>query len=150
MDQLLPVIFVVALIAFILSKQIKHITNNLPQDKEARNNEFEKYAAFSANIQVHVRKIKTDIDSSKESENPTYVLKNSGNEKASLEKLSDLLRKLVFFETMLAKQKTNTQIESELFNILDNLDNFVKNEIENGETLAEELKEILFSEYQNL
>jgi hypothetical protein len=150
MDQLLPVVFVVAFIAFILSKQIKHITNNLPQDSEASSNEFEKYSAFSANIQVHVRKIKTDIDSSKENENPTYVLKDKGHEKASLEKLSDFLRKLVFFETMLAKQKTNTQIEAELFGILDGLDNFIKEEIENGESLAEELKETLFSEYQNL
>lgn len=51
---------------------------------------------------------------------------------------------------MLAKQKTNTQIEAELFGILDGLDNFIKEEIENGESLAEELKETLFSEYQNL
>lgn len=150
MDQLIPVLFVTAFVAFILSKQIKNVTTKLPADEDTITNDFEKYANFSANIQVHVREIRSDIDSSKNNQTPKYILKNKENEKADLERLSDFLRKLVFFETMLAKKRTNTQIESELFGILDGLDSFIQEEIEDGKKLAEELKETLFSEYQNL
>ena len=98
MDQLFPVIFVVAMIVFILSKQIKHITGNLDTKGDA--NSFEKYSKFSVSIQNHIRAIKLDIDSAKKIENPRYILLEGINEEDSIELLSDYLRKLVFFETL--------------------------------------------------
>ncbi len=146
MDQLFPVIFVVGLIAFILIKQIKHVTDNL--DEKGDTNSFDKYAKFSVAIQNHIRAIKLDIDSSKKIENPRYILKNQEDEEDLIEELSDYLRKLVFFETLLAKKKTSDEIEGELFDILSKLDSFIKNNCEDGEKLADELRDNLMQEYE--
>jgi len=146
MDQLFPVIFVVAMIAFILMKQIKHITGNL--DIQGDTNSFDKYSKFSVAIQNHIRAIKLDIDSTKQIENPRYVLKDEESEEDLIEDLSDFLRKLVFFETLLAKSKTSTEIEGELFGILSQLDTFIKQNCEDGEVLAEELRDNLKAQYE--
>ena len=148
MDQLFPVIFVVAMIAFILMKQIKHITGNL--DIQGDTNSFDKYSKFSAIIQNHIRAIKLDIDSTKQIENPRYVLKDKESEEDLIEDLSDFLRKLVFFETLLAKSKTSSEIEGELFGILSQLDIFIKQNCEDGEVLADELRDNLMREYENV
>lgn len=147
MEQLVPVLFVTALIAFILIKQIKHITNQLPADGEK--SDFKKYANFSVAVQNYIRIIKNDIDSTKTKEESRFVLKNPLDEKESLETLADFLRKLVFFETLLAKNKSAKEIESELFIILDAIDSFVRQKCEDGEKLADELKEFLFNDFQN-
>jgi len=149
MDQLVPVIFVVGFIAFILMKQIKHVTDNLDQGNfNIKDNIFEKYSKFSVVIQNAIRGIKKDLDSSKEKESPKYVLIEGKNEEDSIEILSDFLRKLVFFETLLAKQKSKSEIENELFGILSSLDIFIKENCKNGEVLAEELKDDLFAQYE--
>ena len=146
MDQLFPVIFVVAMIAFILMKQIKHITGNL--DIQGDTNSFDKYSKFSVAIQNHIRAIKLDIDSTKQIENPRYILKDEESEEDLIEDLSDFLRKLVFFETLLAKSKTSSEIEGELFGILSQLDTFIKQNCEDGEVLAEELRDNLLAQYE--
>ena len=148
MDQLFPVIFVVAMIAFILMKQIKHITGNL--DIQGDTNSFDKYSKFSVVIQNHIRAIKLDIDSTKQIENPRYILKDKELEEDLIEDLSDFLRKLVFFETLLAKSKTSSEIEGELFGILSQLDIFIKQNCEDGEVLADELRDNLMREYENV
>ena len=148
MDQLFPVIFVVAMIAFILMKQIKHITGNL--DIQGDTNSFDKYSKFSVVIQNHIRAIKLDIDSTKKIENPRYILKDKESEEDLIEDLSDFLRKLVFFETLLAKSKTSSEIEGELFGILSQLDIFIKQNCEDGEVLADELRDNLMREYENV
>lgn len=146
MDQLFPVIFVAAFIAFILLKQIKHVTDNLDNAGE---NSFSKYSNFSVSIQNYIRIIKSDIDSTKEKETVKYKLKENIDEKESVEKLADFLRKLVFFETLLAKQKSSGEIESELFEVLSALDSFLRENCEDGEERADELREILFEEFEN-
>ena len=146
MDQLFPVIFVVAMIAFILMKQIKHITGNL--DIQGDTNSFDKYSKFSVSIQNHIRAIKLDIDSTKKIENPRYILLENIDEEDSIELLSDYLRKLVFFETLLAKKKTADEIESELFGILSKVDEFLKENCFEGDQLADELRDNLLAEYE--
>lgn len=147
MDQLIPALFVAAMIAFIVFKQINHITRRL--DKKGDTNIFDKYAKFSVAIQNHIRAIKLDIDSTKKIETPRYILLENIDEEDSIEKLSDYLRKLVFFETLLAKKKTSSEIESDLFGILSQVDEFIKQNCVDGEQLAEELKENLLLEYEN-
>ena len=147
MDQLFPVIFVVTMIAFILMKQIKHVTTDL--DIKGDTNTFDRYSKFSVAIQNHLRAIKLDIDSSKKIENPRYILLEGIDEEEAIETLSDYLRKLVFFETLLAKQKTASEIESELFAILSQIDQFLKQNCVDGEQLAEELRDSLLAEYEN-
>ena len=146
MEQLFPVIFVAAMIAFIMMKQIKHVTGNL--DLQGDTNSFDKYSKFSVTIQNHIRAIKLDIDSTKQIENPRYILKDEESEEDLIEDLSDFLRKLVFFETLLAKKKTSDEIEGELFGILSQLDTFIKQNCEDGEVLAEELRDNLKAQYE--
>jgi len=146
MEQLFPVIFVAAMIAFILMKQINHVTGGLNEKGDANN--FDKYSRFSVAIQNHIRAIKLDIDSSKQIENPRYVLLDKDSEEDSIETLSDFLRKLVFFETLLAKKKSSDEIESELFGVLSELDNFLKQNCKDGEVLADELRNSLLAEYE--
>jgi len=146
MDQLFPVIFTVGLIAYIMIKQVGHITNNL--DQKGDTNSFDKYAKFSVAIQNHIRAIKLDIDSTKAIEKPRYILKNKESEEDLIEDLSDFLRKLVFFETLLAKKKTSSEIEGELFGLLSQLDTFIKQNCEDGEVLAEELRDNLLAVYE--
>lgn len=149
MDQLVPVLFVVGFIAFILMKQIKHVTDNMDNGNfNIKDNTFEKYANFSVVIQNAIRAIKKDLDSSKEKESVKYILLEGKNEEDSIELLSDFLRKLVFFETLLAKQKSKNEIESELFTILDSLDTFIQENCKNGEELAQEFKNDLFEQYE--
>jgi len=146
MDQLFPVIFTVGLIAYIMMKQIGHITGNL--DQKGDTNSFDKYSKFSVAIQNHIRAIKLDIDSTKKIENPRYVLKDKESEEDFIDELSDFLRKLVFFETLLAKKKTQSEIESELFNVLNKLDGFIKKNCKDGELLADELRDNLIAQYE--
>jgi len=147
MDQLFPVIFIVGLIAYMMIKQVGRVTFNL--DQKGDTDGFEKYSKFSVAIQNHIRAIKLDIDSTKHIDNPRYILLNKKNEEDTIELLSDFLRKLVFFETLLAKQKTSTEIEGELFGVLSQLDELIKEKFKDGELLAEELKDNLLKEYED-
>ncbi|WP_458699386.1 hypothetical protein ACKGJI_06090 [Sulfurospirillum sp. 1307] len=149
LDQLFPVIFVVAVVAFILIKQIKHIASQADNRVSVKNN-FEKYSKFSVEIQNFIREIKADIDSSKNKENPKYILVDKTKEEEYVELLSDFLRKLVFFETLLAKNKAPDEIESELFEVLSKVDDFLRNNVVDGEKLADELRDELHKIYQNL
>ena len=99
MDQLIPVLMIVGMVAFVMIRQIGKITGGM-QTKQTGS--FEKYAKFSSVIQEHVREIKQSIDTSKEKENPKFRLVEGRNENQALEKLSVFIRKLVFFESMMA------------------------------------------------
>ncbi|MBL0687012.1 MAG: hypothetical protein JJV95_03155 [Sulfurospirillum sp.] len=146
MEQLFPVVFVTGLIIFIMMRQIGYITSNL--DQKGNTNSLDKYSQFSVAIQNHIRAIKLDIDSTKQIENPRYILLDKNNEESSIEILSDFLRKLVFFETLLAKKKKTSEIESELFLILKKLDELIKQNCEKGESLADELRDNLLLQYK--
>lgn len=147
MDQLIPVLMIVGMVAFVMIRQIGKITGGM-QTKQTGS--FEKYAKFSSVIQEHVREIKQSIDTSKEKENPKFRLVEGRNENQALEKLSDFIRKLVFFETMMAKQKNPKEIEAELFEVLNGLEIFLKEFCQDGENLSEELREILLNAYEQL
>ncbi|MCD8477276.1 MAG: hypothetical protein LRY68_04705 [Sulfurospirillum sp.] len=103
MEQLLPVLMIVAMVAFILAKQIGKITKKL--DTFSNDVSFDRYAKFSSIIQDEVREIKQNIDSSKSIDERLYLLLEGKDEREALEILSDFIRKLVFFETLMAKQK---------------------------------------------
>ncbi len=148
MDQLIPVLMVVAIVAVMLSKQIGKVTQSI--DLSLGKNSHEHYAHFSAIIQEHVREIKLHLDSTKEVENRIYKFLPDVKEDEVIEQLSDYIRKLVFFETMMAKQKSAKEIEAELFEILNGLELFLKNYCVDGEALSGELREKLLEAYSKL
>ena len=149
MDQLIPVLMIVGIVAFVMVRQIGKVTATL-DTKMSRGNTFERYATFSSVIQEYVREIKNSLDSSKSVEERTYKLLADKNEVQALEKLSDFIRKLVFFETMMAKQKSAQEIEAELFEVLNGLEAFLIEFCEDGENLAEMLREKLLVAYEQI
>lgn len=138
---------IVAMVSFVMIKQIGKITNKMDTKQNAS---YEQYAQFSAIIQEHVRNIKQSIDTSKEVLVRTYVLLPDKDESVALEQLSNFIRKLVFFETMMAKQKSASEIEAELFEVLNGLELFLKDFCENGEALSDELRESLLKMYKEI
>lgn len=146
-EQLIPVLMIVAMVSFVMIKQIGKITNKMDTKQNAS---YEQYAQFSAIIQEHVRNIKQSIDTSKEVLVRTYVLLPDKDESVALEQLSNFIRKLVFFETMMAKQKSASEIEAELFEVLNGLELFLKDFCENGEALSDELRESLLKMYKEI
>lgn len=147
MDQLIPVLMIVGMVAFVMIRQIGKITGGA---EAKQTGSFEQYAKFSSIIQEYVREIKASVDTSREREDRKFKLVEGRNENQALEKLSDFIRKLVFFETMMAKQKNPKEIEAELFEVLNGLETFLKEFCEDGENLSEELREILLDEYEKL
>ncbi len=146
MEQFLPAIFISAIIAFIMYKQIQQVAKRLDVDGEKNN--FEKYASFSAHIQEYIRDIKKDINSS--DENRIFKLQDENKLDEASEKLSDFLRKLVFFETLMAKKKSKQEIEADLAQILFDLDRFVREYIKDGEIIAEKMREDLQNRFEKL
>ena len=151
MDQLIPVLMIVGMVAFILIKQINKVANNSGSHPLLSSPSFERYSRFSSIIQEHVRTIKNSLDSSKEAteESPFKLLEGKEEDKA-LELLSDFIRKLVFFETMMAKQKSAKEIETALFEVLSGIEDFLKEYCEDGEPLSEALREKLLEAYEAL
>ena len=148
MEQLIPVLMIVAMVAFVLVKQIGKLTNKL--DTFVDENSHERYAKFSAIIQERVREIKQSLDSSKTPNERPFKLLEGKNEEEALELLSNFIRKLVFFETLMAKQKSSKEIEAELFELLSHLDTFLKEFCVDGEALADALRDSLLEAYEQL
>jgi valyl-tRNA synthetase len=146
MDQFFPVIFISIVVAFVLIKNIKRITEKMDIDAL---NPYDKYAKFSAHIQEYIRDIKKDISKTDSGEN-LFVLADNKDLEVTQEKLSDFIRKLVFFETSMAKNRSKQDIESELAQTLIDLDSFVKENIKNGELIAQKMKDDLESRFQEL
>lgn len=149
MEQLMPVLLIVFVVAIVMIKQIGRITNKVGSVTSSKSS-FELYAKFSTFIQEHVRVIKNSMDSSKTVEERKFKLLEGRNEAQALEKLSDFIRKLVFFETMMAKQKSDQEVEAELFEILNGLETFLMEFCEDGERLSEELRETFLNAYEKL
>ena len=148
MEQLIPVVMIVAMVAFVLIKQIGKLTNRL--DTFADENSYNRYAKFSTIIQEHIRAIKQSLDSSKTLSERPFKLLEGKNEEEALELLSNFIRKLVFFETMMAKNKSSQEIEADLFDLLSHLDDFLKAYCVDGEALSDTLRETLLVAYQQL
>ncbi len=151
MDQLIPVLMIVGVVVFVMMRQIGKVTDKIDRQPSVNSRNFERYAKFSSIIQEHVREIKNALDSSKIKEEETpFKLQEGRNEAQALEKLSDFIGKLVFFETMMEKQKSAKEIESELFEVLTALEKFLGEFCVEGEALAEALRERLLEAYQQL
>lgn len=148
MEQLIPVVMIIAMVAFVLIKQIGKLTTRL--DTFVEENSYDRYAKFSAIIQEQVREIKQSIDSSKTPSDRPFKLLEGKNEEEALELLSNFIRKLVFFETMMAKQKSSKEIEAELFELLSHLDAFLSEYCVDGEALSDALRENLMHAYEQL
>ncbi len=142
-------------VVFVMINQINKVTQNIDENEgvhplDAQGEQSPIYARFASFIQDVIRSIKADLDSTKASPYPSYKLLDAQEEESSLEFLADHIRKLVFFESMGVKRKSSKQIESELFEILSSLDEFVKTKLQNGEKLSDELRDKFANEFEKL
>jgi hypothetical protein len=148
MEQFLPAIIIAVVVTMVMLNQIKRITERIDAKGESQDSEI--YAKFASIIQEKIRVIKLSIDSDKEPKDAPYRLKESVDAESLLEQLSDMMRTLVFFETMNAKRRPSEAVEGELFELLSDLDKLINENFENGEELADALREELGSEYARL
>jgi hypothetical protein len=136
-----------SIVTYFMYQNINQITTNI--ESQARGS-FESYAAFSAKIQEYIRKIKKDIDDEINNTDIIYEKSESCDSKSVIKKLNDLIRKASFYETVLAKRKTPKEVEKGFVDILEELDDVVKNSCLNGEAKALQLKEEIHNHYQKM
>ena len=148
MEQFLPAIIIAVVVTMVMVNQIKRITERLDAKGEREDGEI--YAKFASIIQEKIREIKLSIDPDKEPHSSPYRLKEGIEAEPLLERLSDMVRTLVFFETMNAKRRSSEAVESELFGLLSDLDILINENFENGEELADALREELGDSYARL
>jgi len=148
MEQFLPAIVIAVVVTLVMLNQIKRVTERV--DAKGENKDSEIYAKFAGIIQERIREIKLSLDPDKEPKKSKYQLKDGINSDELLEKLSDMMRTLVFFETMNAKHRSPKDIEAELFGLLSDLDDLITQNCENGENLADALREELGDAYARL
>jgi hypothetical protein len=155
--HLLLLLLISAAVIIIMIKQINRVTERI--DDEATSDP-KLYADFSAVIQQTIRQMRLDIEAGAQPAAPTggidvipvrrYVLAEFADKAIALEKLSDMIRKLVFFETMMGRNTDPKQIEQELFGVLQELDEFITQSLQEGAKIADEVREELFQSYEQL
>jgi len=142
MGGLVSVVLVGGVVAYLMYQNINKVTTNI-EKKSSKGYEF--FANLAGAAIEYIKDIKRDING--KNENPTFIV-TTDKEKV-LKELDDFIRKLAFYETVLAKKKEPEEIEEELATIFINFDEFIKENFENGDSLAESLRESLHKIYQN-
>ena len=142
MGGLIGVVVVGGVVAYIMYQNINKVTQNI-EKKSDKGYEF--FANLAGAAIEYIKDIKRDING--KNENPTFVAKN--DKEQVMKDLDDFIRKLAFYETILAKKKDVETIEEEMAEIFINFDEFIKNNFENGEKLADKIRNSLKEIYQN-
>lgn len=145
--QFLGAIVIAAVIIIIMIKQINKVTDRIDAQTPAIE-PVGLYSNFASLVQEKIRAIRLDIDTPKEG--AKFVLLEGVDTSEALEKLSDMIRKLVFFETMIGMRNSSQNTEAGLFEILNSLDNFIASSLVEGKELADEIREELAVSYEKL
>jgi len=143
MGSMATLLLVGAAVAFMVHKNINNITNKIDQTSSKGYDFFANLAGAAIEF---IKDIKRDINGKNES--PAFILVNSENDKP-LKELDDYIRKLAFYETVLAKRKDTKTIEGEIADIFISFDSYIKSTFNNGDTLANNLKDSLGKIYKN-
>ncbi len=145
MNYLILSLIAGGVVAYLVYKNVSHITNHLDTLEDDSFEIYSKYSLFINNI---IKEIKNEIDFPKE--DAKFVVDGSHDTKEVSEELSTLIRKLVFFETVMAKKNSKEKTEQELFTVLIRLEELVKKDFVDGEKLSVELKTIFQDEFDSL
>lgn len=147
MEDMIPLVLIIMAIVFIMYKNLEKVTSRIDNKEDVS---FELYSKYAVKIEEYLREIKNDIEKRTVMQNPKYSLKNEDKKEDISNAISDIIRKVAFFETVMAKRKGSEQIEEELFKILNSLDELIGDEFKNGKETADNLKEELFEEFNRL
>jgi len=144
MGGLVSVVLVGGVVAYLMYQNINKVTANV-EKKSSKGYEF--FANLAGAAIEYIKDIKRDIIG--KNENPEFILVNKENQEKVLKELDDFIRKLAFYETILAKKKEMEDIEQEMAEIFINFDTFIKENFVNGEEKADNIRESLHKIYQN-
>jgi len=142
MFDIFSALMVGSIIAFLLYKNLKKITDRLDIIEDSS---FEIYSNFAVKAEEYLREIKNDIEKEEK-----LFLKERTKKKEIAEKFLDLIRELLFFETIQAKQMKKAEAEEKLFEILSSADEIIRKEIKEGEKIADSLREKLLNDYEKI
>ncbi len=147
MEHLVPVLVILAIVAFFMHKNIDKITSNIDslEDKS-----YELYAKYARIVERYIKDLQSNIEKNSVLVDEKYRLNDDIDAKELTQNLSSLIRKLAFFETLQAKQKSKKELESDFFELLSSLDSIIQKGFKNGENLADEIRDSLHDEYKKL
>ncbi len=147
MEHLVPVLVVLAIVAFFMYKNINKITANIDNFEDKS---YELYAKYARIVESYIKELQNNIEKNSVLADEKYTLLDNTDVKAVEEELSSLIRRLAFFETLQAKQKSKKELESDFFEVLSSLDDLIHKSFKNGEELADEVRDNLHQEYVKL
>ncbi len=147
MQHLVPAIIVMLVVAFFMYKNINKITSNI-DNLEDRS--YELYAKYARIVEGYIKELQETIEKNSVLKDEKYRLAQNVKIQEVEDKLSSLIRKLAFFETLQAKQKKKKELESDFFEVLTALDNIIQSSFEHGDELADDTREKLHEEYIKL
>ncbi len=142
MGGLVSVVLVGSVVAYIMYQNINSVTKNI-EKKSPKVYDF--FASLAGAAIEYIKDIKRDLNNKRE--NPEFFATIEKDE--ALKELDDYIRKLAFYETVLAKKKTVEDIEKEIAEVFINFDSFLSRSFKDGEKKAENLRESLQKIYQN-
>lgn len=145
--DVISVVFVGGLVTYFMYLNINKVTQNLDDNKKGS---FESYASFSAKIQEYIRVVKKNLDDDMDCDDPKYCKNETCDSKKVTKDLADLIRKSSFYETMLAKRKDPKEVEAGLMDILTQFDDIVRSNCIDGDMLADELQDMLATDYSRI
>ena len=147
MEHLVPALVVVAIVAFFMYKNINKITSNIDtlEDKS-----YELYAKYARIVERYIKELQETAEKNSILEDKKYKLNKDIKIDELTEEFSSLIRRLAFFETLQAKQKTRKELESDFFEVLSTLDNIIQKSFESGDKLADDIRDKLHEEYIKL
>jgi O-methyltransferase involved in polyketide biosynthesis len=144
MGGLVSVVLVGGVVAYLMYQNINQVTSKI-EKKSSKGYEF--FANLAGAAIEFIKDIKRDING--KNENPEFSLQEESKKEEVLKSLDDFIRKLAFYETVLAKKKDIDDIESEIAEIFINFDEFIKANFKDGEIKADNIRESLHKIYQN-
>lgn len=147
MEHLVPVLVVLAIVAFFMYKNINKITANIDNFEDKS---YELYAKYARIVESYIKELQNNIEKNSVLADEKYTLLDNTDVKAVEEELSSLIRRLAFFETLQAKQKSKKELESDFFEVLSSLDDLIHKSFKNGEEIADEVRDNLHQEYVKL
>ena len=144
MGGLVSVVLVGGMVAYLMYQNVNKVTKNI-EKKSSKGYEF--FANLAGAAIEYIKDIKRDING--KNENPDFKLKAEKESNKVLKELDDFIRKLAFYETVLAKKKDTDDIEKEMAEIFIKFDSFITENFEDGDKKADEIRESLKKIYQN-
>jgi len=144
MGGLVSVVLVGGVVAYLMYQNINKVTTNI-EKRSSKGYEF--FANLAGAAIEYIKDIKRDING--KNEDPTFVVLEDKDKEKVLKELDDFIRKLAFYETVLAKKKEPEEIEEEMATIFISFDDFIRENFKDGNSLADKIKESLHKIYKN-